>query len=206
MPYSKTDKVIDFLTRQYIRIFRKAKSISVFDELNVIQLTHEIYDSAVKITQSEMIRLAEVVYKQNRNQTDTGAETEFGIEWLLAIIGEYSPVTGYIYTNEVERKRARLAETIIPLRDNRQKVVEEVNRALRAFCGMNKQLADDVTLSAMIQAIEDDGYEYVEWITYEDEKRCGVCKKLDGQIFRIDSIPPKPHRYCRCYVRGVIND
>lgn len=206
MPYKKTDKVIDFLTGKYIKIFRKLKLISNFDELNVIQLTHDVYDEAEKITQQEMLRLAEIVYKQTREQAEPEMETSFGIEWLLAVLGEYNPVTRYIYLNEVERKRAKLAEAIIATSSDKLKVKEEVNRALRMWAGMNKQLADDITLAAMIQAITDDGYEYVEWITYKDDKRCGICKKMDGQIFRIDSIPPRPHNHCRCYVRGVIND
>ena len=42
-PYSKADKTIAHLNRQYNRLFRRVTS---FDELNVIPTSHEIYEEA----------------------------------------------------------------------------------------------------------------------------------------------------------------
>ncbi len=209
MPYQATDKVVAYLIKLYIRLFHKAKGIMKFDEVNVIDLSHEIYDTAEKLTEQEMLRLAETVYEQHRKKKKkTEPEPEsIDMNWVLLFLGKYNPTTKYVYQNEVERRRARFAEALIATSQDVsgviQKIQDEIGRALRSLVSMNKQLADDVTLAAMVQAFKDDGYEYVEWITYEDDKRCPVCKQLDGKIFRIDKIPAKPHLHCRCYVQGV---
>ena len=44
-PYSKTDKTIAYLNKQFAKLFRR---VTAFDELNVISVSHEIYDEALK--------------------------------------------------------------------------------------------------------------------------------------------------------------
>lgn len=194
VPYRITDKVIDYLNKQYLKLFRKAKNLADFDELNVIEMSHEIYDQALSVTRTEMVRLADTVYKKYREDQDT--EENLGIAWVLAAMAAYNPVTKYIYDNEVERKRSRFAESVIASETPR----EDIDRGLRLWVAQNKQLADDITFDAIVQAYEDDGVEKVAWVTHEDDRRCAECKARHGRIYPIDGIPPKPHPRCRCYV------
>lgn len=194
MPYRTTDKVIDYLNKQYLKLFRRAKGISNFDELNVISLSHEIYERAIAVTQTEMVRLADTIYKRYRTASE---ESELGIAWVLALMAAYNPVTKYIYDNEAERKRSRFAESVIASETPQ----EDVDRSLRVWVAQNKQLAEDVTFDAMVQAYTDDGVENVEWVTHPDDRRCAECKSRHGNVYPIGEIPPKPHMRCRCYVR-----
>jgi SPP1 gp7 family putative phage head morphogenesis protein len=43
----------------------------------------------------------------------------------------------------------------------------------------------------------DAGIEEVMWVTAGDERVCEECRPLDGQVFRLDQVPPK-HWGCRC--------
>lgn len=194
MPYTTTDKVINYLNKQYLKLFRRARGITDFDELNVIEMSHEIYDEALRVTRQEMTRLADTVYKRYRKNP---GDSELGMVWVLALMAAYNPVTKYIYDNEAERKRARFAESLIA----GETPAEDVERSLRLWVAQNKQLAEDVTFDALIQAYEDDGIEDVEWVTHKDDLRCAECKSRDGKIYPISEVPSKPHMRCRCYVR-----
>ena len=55
----------------------------------------------------------------------------------------------------------------------------------------------------MIQAFKDAGIEMVEWIAVMDGRECHECHAYNGQVFRIDEIPRKPHWGCRCRLRPV---
>lgn len=43
------------------------------------------------------------------------------------------------------------------------------------------------------------GVEKVQWVAEDDDKTCGVCNALDGEVFPIIEAPPKAHHNCRCY-------
>ena len=58
-PYSKADKTITYLNKQYARLFRR---VLPTDELNVIQISHDIYDEAYTLAEQEAARLAKAVY------------------------------------------------------------------------------------------------------------------------------------------------
>lgn len=62
-PYKIADKVISYLNKRYIKLFRKAQGLG-FDEINAISVSHEIYDTALTETKQEMARLAKTVYKK----------------------------------------------------------------------------------------------------------------------------------------------
>ena len=196
MPYRTTDRVIDYLNKQYLKLFRRAKGIADFDELNAIDLSHEIYDEALRITRQEATRLADTLYKRYRTDPKN---SELGVAWVLALMAAYNPVTKYIYDNEAERKRSRFAESLVAS----DTPAEEVDRSLRLWVAQNKQFAEDVTFNAIIQAFEDDGVAEVEWVTHPDDRRCVECRSRHGRIYPIGDVPPKPHMRCRCYVRRV---
>ena len=59
--YEHTDKIIKYLNKRFIRIFNKAKTISSFEELNVIKYSREMYDELEQITEKAFLLLARPV-------------------------------------------------------------------------------------------------------------------------------------------------
>jgi len=193
-PYSKTDKVIAYLNKQYMKLFRQVTS---FDELNVISVSHEIYEEVLRIVEQEATRLVKTVYDSYREAATIASEDAHSFVLLLLLA--YNPVTKYVFKNELDRKRSRFAEGVIASDTPR----EEVELAKRLLAGMNKQLLDDLTFDTVVLAYKDDGVEKVRWITAPDDRRCAECKSRHNKIYPIDNIPPKPHLHCRCYVTKV---
>ena len=189
--YQKTDKVIAYLSKQYAKLFKRVAS---FDELNVIDISHEIFDEAVVLTEREVTRLVKLVYDSKREGGEISSEDALSL--VLTLMLAYNPVTKYVYRNEMERKRSRFAEGVIASENPK----EEVALATRLTIATNKQFAEDATFEAAILAYKDNGVEKVRWVTAVDDRRCKECKSRHGKIYPIDNIPPKPHRYCRCYV------
>ena len=194
-PYSKTDKTIAYLNKQYAKWFRR---VTAFDELNVIAVSHEIYDEALKVVEQEATRLVKSVYDSYREAEEAMPASEAHAV-VIALLGAYNPVTKYVYENELDRKRARFAEGVI----SSDTLAEEVALAKRLLAAMNKQFADDATFDAVVKAYADDGVKRVRWITAVDDRRCKECKARHHKIYNIDNIPPKPHLHCRCYVEKV---
>lgn len=190
-PYSKSDKVISYLNNQYSRIFR---SVTSFDELNVISVSHEIYDKIYDLVEKEATRLAGKVYRDYNSDSPFDATA-----FVLALLLAYSPVTKYVFKNEIDRKRARFAESLIASETPH----EDLALAKRLVAAMNAQFMDDVTFDTMVQAFDDKGVERVRWVTHPDDKRCKECKARHGKIYPIHRIPPKPHIHCRCWVEEV---
>ena len=165
-----------------------------FDELNVINVSHEIFDEAIILTEREVTRLVKAVYDSKREGGQISSEDALSL--VLTLMLAYNPVTKYVYRNEMDRKRARFAEGVIASDSPR----EEIALATRLMIATNKQFAEDATFEAAVQAYRDDGVEHVRWVTAVDDRRCAECKSRHGKIYPINNIPPKPHRYCRCYI------
>jgi len=193
-PYQKTDKTIAYLNKQYSKLFSRLTS---FDELNVIETSHTIYEEVLALVERESTRLVKAVYDSySESHTISSADA---LAFVLALMLAYNPVTKYVYKNELERKRSRFAEGVIAS----DTPIEEVELAKRLLVALNRQFEDDVTFDTVVKAYEDDGVEEVRWITAVDDRRCAECKSRHGKIYPIHKIPPKPHRYCRCYVEKV---
>jgi SPP1 gp7 family putative phage head morphogenesis protein len=171
--------------------------MAAFDELNVIPVSHEIYDKVYELVKREATRLSDTVYRKHRSSEEpTGFDPS---AWVLLLLLAYNPVTKYIFDNEIERKRARFAESVIAS----DTPAEEVALAKRLLAGMNAQFMDDLTHETMIQAFKDNGTKRVRWVTSPDDRRCKRCASLHGKIYPIEDIPTKPHIHCRCWVEEV---
>lgn len=190
-PYRATDKAIAYLNKQYGKLFRR---MTAFDELNVIPVSHEIYSEVYELVKREATRLADTVYRKNRNNENPS--TFDPAAWVLLLVLAYNPVTKYIFENEIERKRARFAEGVI----SSDIPTEEVALAKRLLAGTNAQFLDDLTHETMIQAFKDNGTTHVRWVTSPDDRRCKECTSMHGKIYPIENIPTKPHIHCRCWV------
>lgn len=191
-PYSTTDKVIAYLNKQYPKLFRR---VAGFDELNVIPVSHEIYDSIYELVKREATRLSEVVYRSKSEE-----QTEFdSAAFVVALLLAYNSVTKYVYENELERKRARFAESLIAS----ETPAEEIALAQRLVAGMNAQFMDDVTFETILQAFRDSGVTRVRWVTSPDDRRCKTCASRHMKIYSINNVPAKPHIHCRCWIEEV---
>ena len=193
-PYSKADKTITYLNKQYAKLFRR---VLPTDELNVIAVSHEIYDSAYSLAEQEAARLAKSVYGSYRRGADEESFDAAG--FVLALILAYNPVTKYVYKNEIDRKRSRFAEGVLAS----DAPAEQIALAKRLLVAMNAQFMDDVTFDTIIQAYMDNGTEKVRWVTHPDDRRCKTCRAMHGKIYPIDRVPDKPHMHCRCWVEEV---
>lgn len=120
-------------------------------------------------------------------------------EWLMEYLEEYDPVTKYVYKNEVERKRDRLAEAV----NASVEKTKEFTRGLGYWVQMTAHYADDVSDKATVKAFKDAGITRVRWNSQDDGKVCKECEERDGIEYPIDAIPPKPHWGCRCYLTAV---
>ena len=93
--YQKTDKVIAYLSKQYAKLFRRLTS---FDELNVINVSHEIFNEAVILTEQEVTRLVKTVYDGTREAGEISASDALSL--VLTLMLAYNPVTKYVYRSE----------------------------------------------------------------------------------------------------------
>lgn len=191
--YEYADTVISYLNSRFIEMFGKLKSLSSFDELNILQSVKELYREADALTREMLYRIAIVVY-ENAGGEDVSVITE---QWLFEVVLEaYDPTTKYSYITEVERKCSRLFESMVAS-DNK---AAEVDTALRYWSAMVTQYAITTTDAATKRAYEDSGVINVMWVSVKDNKRCKVCKSRDGMVYHIEDVPPKPHIGCRCYL------
>ena len=195
-PYSKTDKTIAYLNKQYAKLFRRTIAA---DELNVINKSHEIYDNAYKLIEQEAVRLVKSVYGGYRKPSEGDSEEFDPTSFVMALLLAYNPVTKYVFKNEIERKRSRFAEGVIA--SNTPSA--EVALARRLLAGITSQFMDDATFESMVQAFRDNGVKEVRWVTEVDDRRCKQCAGRHNKIYPINKIPPKPHIHCRCWVEEV---
>lgn len=192
--YDYCDKIIAYLDKQIIRHFSRLRAVIGLDELNVLQAVNEVYESLDRVIRAAFVKLADHTY---------GGYIPFGIVadfWLTELLNSYDPVSKYVYTNEWDRKRARLFEALIasvtPMR--------ELDGALKALSLQMHLYAVRVTDEAALTAMKDSHIRVVEWVAEDDSRTCTVCRARDGKRYRIEQVPPKPHINCRCYLKGVI--
>ena len=191
--YDLTDKAIDLLNRRAVKRFEDAKDEAArhgFDELNVLEVTRTLYDQLRKDNQDVFLELAQERYQE----AEPHGEKPPDLVWLLALLAAYNAVTKVIYDNDVDRKRQYTAEGI----NSSTAKVTEFRRGLHYWADLTATYGDIVTDESTLKAYRDAGVKKVRWVTAGDEKVCETCRERNGKIYSINSIPPKPHRRCRC--------
>lgn len=163
------------------------------DEINVIRSSEKLYTTLAVANQTAFLQLARERYEDITGQKADGIIT---IAWLLLILLGYNPVTEYIYDNEVIRKRERFAESMIASANK----LAMIRRAMSLWLGQTEQFLVLVEDAAVLEAYKALGVTHVRWVTQEDEKTCETCSPRNDRVYRIDKVPPKPHRHCRCYL------
>lgn len=192
--YELTDIVIENIRKELIRNFSKLKSLLSYDELNVMSATKDVYSKIDLYVRQMFLQLMQAVYKKVTKRT-----CPYNYAWLESFLLEYDEVSKYVYANEFERKRDRLAEALIAS----SKKNEEIDAALRYLSFMLTAYAVRVTDQVVLMAYRDMGIDTVRWKAEKDNKTCTICKHRNGHIYDIEQIPPKPHLNCRCEYEEV---
>lgn len=198
--YNLADKAIELLNKRATKRFEDAKDKAAkdgFDELSVLSVTRELYDQLEADNRQVYLELAQERYQE----AEPHGEKPPDLAWLLALLAAYNAVTKYQYTNEVERKRQYTTEGI----NSSTAKVTEFRRGLHYWAGLTTDYADIVTDESTLKAYRDAGVRRVRWVTAGDEKVCETCRERNGKVYSINSIPPKPHRRCRCVYIPVDN-
>ena len=196
--YETTDKAIELLNRIATKRFEDAKDEAAqdgFDELSVLSITRTLYDNLSADNEKIFLELAQERYQE----TEPHGEEPPDLAWLLALLAAYNAVTKVIYDNDVDRKRQYTAEGI----NSSTAKVTEFRRGLHYWAGLTADYADIVTDESTLKAYRDAGVRRVRWVTAGDEKVCETCRERNGKVYPINSIPPKPHRRCRCWYEAV---
>lgn len=192
--YELTDIVIEDIRKELIRDFSKLKSLLSYDELNVMSATKAVYSKIDLYVRQMFLQLMQAVYKKVTKRT-----CPYNYAWLESFLLEYDEVSKYVYANEFERKRDRLAEALIAS----SKKNEEIDAALRYLSFMLTAYAVRVTDQVVLTAYRDMGIDAVRWKAEKDNKTCAICKHRNGHIYDIEHVPPKPHLNCRCEYEEV---
>lgn len=192
--YELTDIVIENIRKELIRDFSKLKSLLSYDELNVMSATKAVYSKIDLYVRQMFLQLMQAVYKKVTKRT-----CPYNYAWLESFLLEYDEVSKYVYANEFERKRDRLAEALIAS----SKKNEEIDAALRHLSFMLTAYAVRVTDQVVLMAYRDMGIDAVRWKAEKDNKTCTICKHRNGHIYDIEQVPPKPHLNCRCEYEEV---
>jgi len=192
--YELTDIVIENIRKELIRDFSKLKSLLSYDELNVMSATKAVYSKIDLYVRQIFLQLMQAVYKKVTKRT-----CPYNYAWLESFLLEYDEVSKYVYANEFERKRDRLAEALIAS----PKKNEEIDAALRYLSFMLTAYAVRVTDQVVLTAYRDMGIDAVRWKAEKDNKTCTICKHRNGHIYDIEQVPPKPHLNCRCEYEEV---
>lgn len=181
--------------------------LALFDELNTADVKKHViklYKKIFKIIKSEFLAVANDIYAEIVNEAiELGFDGDLGNideAWLGDFLEKYSPVTKYVFINELERKFSRLFEALIADLEERLESYQTTEKLIaRQVKQSGIEFEDDITK----KAYEDLGVEKVQWIAEDDDKTCGVCSELDGQIFNLEDVPLKQHINCRCWITPV---
>ena len=187
--YSYTDKALKYLRRYYIQRFDSAKMQIRADTLNVISVSNDLYADIASETERVFRKIAKWKYRQI-----CGEDFIIGM-WLSGLLNNPDPLTGYVWQNDIDRKRAYFAESVL----SGEPLDKAAKKALRYWYQSQKQYADIITDAAALKAFSDKGLQFVKWRTASDERVCFECSSRDGKIYPLKYAPVKPHYGCRCY-------
>ena len=178
--------------------------LALFDELNIAGVKKHIdklHKKTLKIVKSEFWAVANDIYAEVADEAiELGFDGDLGDideNWIQEFFEAYSPVTKYVFINEIERKFSRLFEALVAKLEER---LESYEATEKLIVRQVKQSGIEFEDNLVEETYKDLGVKKVQWVAEHDEKTCGVCSELDGQIFELENVPVKPHLNCRCYL------
>lgn len=226
--YDGADRIIKEMNRANLKAFNMLK-LAKFDEINkirqtslgtgapggidyeasirLIKIVANTYDSSIRLAKKKYLMVAHDAYVaamiecqiSDRRATDMAFD-DITVNWIQDMLEEIDPVTLYAFLPEAERKKERLTEALAASQNRDQ----EIDRALRAWTKQVAQYADNSVHNARIEAFVAAGIEKVRWQDMEDDRVCHECHELNGKIFDIRHIPPRPHWGCRCILIPIL--
>lgn len=205
-PYKLADAAAARITTKLHQAFRHNR-LALFDEMNILSTRKHIkklYANAEKIIKKEFLAilspLALEFYEEALAMGFDGDIRDLDEAWLEEFLGEYNPVTKYVYSNEIGRKESRLFEAIVASSAERHQSYKTAENLLTRQV---KQYADNLEDEVAKAVYKDAGVKKVKWVAEQDHKTCSVCSELDGEIFLLKDAPEKQHYHCRCYLVPV---
>lgn len=203
--YDAADRAIREMNRENLKEFGKLK-LAKFDTLNIVREITKLYHDSAKRARKryyevafEAYLLAMAMCNIDAQEAHKMAEKAIDEEWVDEILEQVDLLTLFRFNSETDRKAYRLIEAIGVSKERNY----EIDKALRLWSRQLGQYAINYTDYAALKAFKDAGAKMVEWVTQRDERVCHECNALDGQLFRIDEVPRKPHWGCRCFWRPV---
>jgi SPP1 gp7 family putative phage head morphogenesis protein len=210
--YRQADKLLEQLKKLIRREFNRL-GIMGFDELNVTRVTKETTELFARLLAENNKRYLQAAVKAC---TDAKARVILaGYEdrpvnvpdaaWLAGFLAKYNFVSGYLYEQEAERKRLRLAEQMMTAVEYQSRPLynDSVRRSANLWWTQVAHYMLDVVDEATLETYEMMGVERVEWHTNIDGHECKTCRERHGKIYPINDVPPKAHRNCRCRLAPV---
>ena len=204
--YAACDRAIKAMDKESVEAFGRLKGTN-WDKVNIIRTVLTLYRTSVKKARKryweigfEAYVLGLMMCGENVRDAQRMAEKAITMDWVDGILDQTDFVTLYRFNSEAERKAYRLAETLEVSPDRNR----AIDRALKDWSRQLGQYAIQFTDEAIVKAFEDEEIDEAEWVTEKDERTCHSCSSLDGKVFALDEIPPKPHYGCTCRLRPVI--
>ena len=181
-------------------------SVMAFDELNTMQAkeeTEKLFERLLAFNEKEYRKIARqaaqyaLSFLPNENKNKRFDEAVA----VALILAAYNPVTGYLYKSEAERKRLRLSEEMLTAREflDRGRYEAAVKKAANLWYTQSMQYAIDIEDGTVLDVWRDCDVKQVRWVAEDDGRTCSKCRELNGQVFKINEVPPKQHYNCRCY-------
>lgn len=181
--------------------------MALFDEMNIVQTkshVNKLYTKVFSAVRKEFLEIIDPiiqdVYAEALDMGFDGDIRDLDEAWIEEFFEEYNPVTKYVFSNEIERKKVRLFESVVA---NSADVMQSYKTAEKLLTKQIKQYAIELEDAITKVVYKDIGVQYVKWNAEDDAKTCGVCNELDDQIFELKDAPPKQHYGCRCYLTPV---
>ena len=206
--YELTDIIIALLLNELRREINRL-DVMGFDMLNapnITKYTKELVSRLLKSNKREYLKIAKEATDEAKEDIEAlgVAATPLVIDgkYVDEVLGEYNPVTNYLYYPEAERKRSRLAEALITavVVSSRADYHKELRKFADLWHTQTKQYGEKMVDKTRIETFKKNGIRRVMWQSEHDEKVCEECKERDGKIYPIDDIPTKPHYRCRCWL------
>ncbi len=210
--YRLADKLLEQLKKLIRREFNRL-GIFGFDELNVPRVTKEtteLFERLMAENQKRYLQVAQKASKDARALVIAAGYDDREVKipdeaWVIAFLGAYNFVSGYLYEQEAERKRLRLAEQMLTAKEYQSRTMynDSIRRSANLWWTQASHYMLDAVDEATLETYEKMGVERVEWHTNIDGHECQTCRERHGKIYPIDKVPPKPHRNCRCRLTPV---
>lgn len=186
-----------------------------FDELSaprITKITKEMVSRLLKSNKREYLKIAKEATEEASNDVNAigvkATPIPISEKYVDETLGEYNPVTGYLYYPEADRKRSRLAEALITavILGLRPDYHKELKKFADLWHTQTLQYAETMVDKTRIKTFKKNGIKRVVWVSEHDNRVCEECKERDGKIYPITAIPTKPHYNCRCWIEPLKED